>query len=91
MGKLYRPSNGSEGEWFQHQWCNRCEKDRREDRPCKILSRSMAYDIDEPGYPREWVYAENGHPMCTKFEPIESHPRNRNFRINDKRQIGLPL
>jgi len=27
-GKPYRPSNGSEGEMFQAQWCYRCERDR---------------------------------------------------------------
>lgn len=61
----FRPSNSSEGDWFMSEWCERCRKDT-EDEPCPILMASMAYGVDEPGYPAAWVTDESG-PRCTAF------------------------
>ena len=51
----YQPSNGTEGEIFQAQWCERCQKDRFESKPCGILGRTMAYEVNDRRYPKEWV------------------------------------
>lgn len=64
--KPYRPSNGSEGDWFMGNWCDRCAKDS-EDSPCPIVGASMCFDIDDLEYPREWVRDEAG-PRCTAFK-----------------------
>lgn len=79
----YRPSNGSEGDWFVGRWCERCVKAK----PCAIVGRSMAHSIGEPGYPRQWVQDDDG-PRCTAYSGKKPEPSNT---IRDKRQIGLPL
>jgi len=55
-------------------FCSHCEKDRahREDPKmmaagCDIILHVMAFDIDDPKYPKEWVQDERG-PRCTAFE-----------------------
>lgn len=66
---LYRPSNGTEGEIFMAHFCERCavaeEKDYGPE--CDILMRTMAYDVNDLGYPTEWRRDENGQPTCTAF------------------------
>jgi len=62
--KLYRPSNGTEGAGFFCDWCDYCERDKDED--CPILADSLAFDVDHPRYPREWVYGKDG-PECTAY------------------------
>jgi hypothetical protein len=73
--RLYRPSNGSEGEGFEEQWCERCERDvafraNDEGYGCLILARALAHDITDPEYPREWCQDEAGTPRCTAFVEI---------------------
>lgn len=55
------------------QWCEHCERDsayqKGDGDPCPILGRSLAHDIDDPEYPSEWAYDENGQPCCTAFVP----------------------
>ena len=68
---LYRPSNGTEGLVFQDHFCVRCIYDGDEGRVakyCDILSRTMIYEIEDPEYPREWIYDKDGQPICTAFE-----------------------
>ena len=62
----YRPSNGTEGEIFIGHFCEHCRKDLVNE-GCKIQLRTMAFDIDEPEYPREWVYGADGKPTFTAF------------------------
>lgn len=94
----WRPSNGSDGEVFRCQFCDRCEKDRYESHPCGIFTRTMIYDVDDPKYPKQWI--ENigvpwneRDPRCTAFVEIGTVPRKRSARrtISDKRQEGLLL
>lgn len=67
--KLYRPSNGMEGEGFMAQFCDRCERrGNSEDGHCQIIGDTMAFDIDSPEYPREWTYDSDGDPTCTAFK-----------------------
>lgn len=75
MGRKYRPSNGTEGEYFMEAHCYQClherwihrQKDDRDEDKCDILTRSMAFGIDDPEYPVEWTHDESGHATCTKF------------------------
>jgi len=68
----YRPSNGTEGEIFMSQWCARCSRDRarREGDAfdgCEIIFLTMAYDVDDPSYPKAWVQDDDGAPSCLEF------------------------
>lgn len=70
----YRPANGSEGDCFQAQWCERCLKDRAARagdyaNGCDILLRSLAFDIRDENYPTEWRYPVDDiwSPECTAF------------------------
>lgn len=69
----YQPSNGTEGMGFMEHWCERCERERpyyeKGEEGCEILLRSMAFGIDDPQYPSEWTYNDNGSPICTAFIP----------------------
>lgn len=90
----YRPSNGTEGEMFQAAFCENCERDRYESKPCRILSRSMAYNLGDKNYPKEWVQDATGWPgnsRCTAFVERGTVTRPVLSTIHDKRQIGLPL
>lgn len=92
--ELYRPSNGSEGDGFFSTWCRNCARDKAmsEGKPldecddnekCDLIARSMAFDVDEPGYPQEWRY-ENGHPVCKAFVPLgQPIPPERDDRTAD--------
>ena len=60
MPDLYRPSNGSEGECFESQFCERCEKDRHDD--CPIHNEVFYAHVSQ------WIYDEDGEPTCTEFE-----------------------
>ena len=72
----YRPSNGSDGELFEEDWCAKCihdaafRADYNSADGCPILGMATAVDIDDPRYPKELVEDENG-PRCKSFEPIE--------------------
>lgn len=56
-GKPYMPSNGTEGEWFESQWCADCHHDE----DCSIAI--AAYCGDQPD---EWIYRDD-KPTCTAF------------------------
>ena len=72
MPKLYQPSNGSEGMGFMNVFCDRCMFDDGvsqygEEKACTLLLSSLMYGTNDPEYPREWIYNEDGHGTCTKF------------------------
>ena len=85
VSRLYRPSNGSEGDGFMSRWCEKCVKDS-ESKPCRILGRTMAFSVDDKLYPREWIEDDNG-PRCTAFSDHVKPPLSI---VRDKRQIALP-
>lgn len=77
MAERYQPSNGTEGESFICHWCGNCARSGAPNRPddaghelmgCSITGMTMAFDVDDPEYPKEWVYGADG-PMCTAFIP----------------------
>ena len=63
-GKPFRPSNGTQGEIFESDFCDRCKRDRG----CGIRMAALMHDETESEYPKEWVYNEHGQPTCTAFE-----------------------
>lgn len=75
----YRPSNGTEGDIFMADWCEKCAlfNPDDEDKACMINLRSLAHSIDDPEYPAEWQYSDGGVPMCTAFttETDDAIPR----------------
>ena len=67
--RRYRPSNGSEGECFRAQFCDRCVRDIA-DPGCTIYFRSWLNDREDDDYPDEWTYDSEGRGVCTEFEPL---------------------
>lgn len=69
----YRPSNGTEGEIFEAQWCARCERDRAAwesddwENGCRIPANTYCFEGTDPEYPKEWIIDEQG-PRCTAFQ-----------------------
>ena len=67
----YRPSNGAEGDSFMANYCEKCAKDDIDNRVmCLIIARTMAYDVDDPKYPSEWV-RDGDEVKCTAFQERE--------------------
>jgi len=91
MTRPYRPSNGSEGLLFQHEFCDRCIQDRAaragnyED-GCPILAFALMLDIDDEGYPSEWVADGVLGGRCTAFEQDPELPAAK----DDPRTFPLP-
>lgn len=80
----YRPSNGTEGEYFRAQTCYRCVKDHDWHGPdqdggdsCPILMSAIAGEFSYPNElgPPEWSYDdERGRYECAGFEgPCACH------------------
>jgi hypothetical protein len=68
MTEKYRPSNGSEGMDFMSRFCDVCKKDNPDKMIlCPIIAATFAFNVDDPMYPKEWIYDE-GKPICTAFE-----------------------
>lgn len=76
----YRPGSGTEGACFQEKWCCNCARDKAmsegkdffecaPEEVCQIIADTYAYSVDDPKYPKEWVYGENG-PMCSAFVEV---------------------
>ena len=68
-GHLYTPSNGSEGDYFMAEWCERCAKDgyteEHPEKGCPIIVESMR-DMNPP----QWRINDDGWPMCSEFEGV---------------------
>lgn len=58
----YRPANGTEGDIFMESFCDRCVNGA----DCEIQDATMAFDVDDPEYPAEWIEDDDG-PRCTAF------------------------
>ncbi len=68
-GEPYCPSNSTSGEIFMEEFCYKCIYDNYSaDLHCGILTKTMLHNIEDPEYPKEWVYDKDGYPICTKFE-----------------------
>lgn len=100
--RKYRPSNGTEGMGFTEHFCDNCinqHPDPDNKKQCKILMRSMCYDLKDPEYPSEWTYDEQNRPTCTAFikwdwgnDGDPDDPDNPNYRPPDNpNQLCLPF
>ena len=70
-GESYQPSNGSEGMWFEGEFCDQCIHqtpicDHIKQKNCDIVLMAMLHSPGHPEYPKEWIYRD-GKPTCTKF------------------------
>lgn len=85
MSEPYRPSNGTEGCCFYAAWCEKCQRDKPmsegknfddcdEGETCQIIADTLAYDVSDPKYPKEWTYDDKGIPCCTKFLHVNAEP-----------------
>jgi hypothetical protein len=81
--KPYRPSNGTEGAWFEDRFCSNCTKDKFDEGgdSCEILGNAFCFSIDEEGYPSEWIYDDQGEPTCTALstEDIPGQTESQNI------------
>ena len=63
--RVYRPSNGTEGDFFIAAQCGNCTKQEG----CRIVLLTMRYHEDDIRYPKEWVSdADGNNPRCTARE-----------------------
>ncbi len=89
MTKPWIPSNGTGGEMFRLDWCDKCSRETTI-RECGILTRTLIYKPGERDYPKEWVADDDGwsNPRCTAFK---ARTRNglRSKRIRDRRQADM--
>ena len=53
---------------FKERWCNSCSSFAG----CKIPQLATTFDPGDPQYPKDWVVAENGNPMCLAFRPFDN-------------------
>lgn len=70
MSEKYRPSNGTEGMLFMSNFCDNCKHmpiDPDAPDQCEIQLYAMAFGINKPEYPKEWIY-KDGEPTCTAFK-----------------------
>jgi hypothetical protein len=78
MSKPYRPSNGTEGEWFINSFCDLCWNDRNED--CPILAASFLGQVPE------WIEEDDGTiQRCTQYTLKEP----KEFPEDAKKQLQL--
>jgi len=100
--RKYRPSNGTEGMWFEDKFCMNCINcDPNPDgkKQCMIMMRAFMHDTNEPQYPTEWVYDENNKPTCTAWVKWDwgndgdpDNPDNPNHRPpEDPNQLCMPF
>ena len=72
MSESYRPSNGTEGMAFIERFCDRCVKSEgdkeKQQSGCEILMLTMMFSLDDPEYPKEWIYDTDDDTCCTAFE-----------------------
>ena len=80
----YRPSNGTEGDWFMSEFCFKCAAFNI----CKILPATMAFDVDHPKYPKQWIRDEEDGVECTSFVDAEEVKRKA---YHCKKTLELPL
>lgn len=75
-GKIFMPSNGTEGMVFCDAFCDRCIHEKfshtqnHNDAKCDIYNRSIIYwyEPENPEYPKEWRFNDEGWPVCTAWQ-----------------------
>lgn len=80
--ELFQPSNGTHGDIFMSEFCYRCSKSPHNPdakNQCMIVLATMAYDKEDPEYPKQWRYV-NGKPTCTSFKSREEFNLERRLK-----------
>lgn len=75
-GKPYRPSSGTEGYEFEAAWCERCDHYRPMRDDSNIFDCTQGHltaawgadGVDDPLYPKAWVYNAKGKPSCSDWK-----------------------
>ncbi|MEH6474458.1 MAG: hypothetical protein V7727_02160 [Sneathiella sp.] len=86
--KKYRPSNGSEGDWFFGTYCQHCVREAG-NKNCSIFGRTLFHGIEEKEYPSEWRYDEDDNPICTAFNDRDKAKQKR--VVKQKPVDDLPM
>lgn len=99
--RLYRPSNGTEGEGFTSSYCDNCihqNPDPEAGKNCEILLSTLCYSPNEKEYPTQWHYDALGHPTCSDHvnwnwdddgDPDDPDNPNKPPDPPDPRQLNL--
>ena len=61
MPVKFYPYSIVEEEFFTNLWCDNCQKKA----DCSIIF--YAFQVSDPGHPKEWYYDSNGQPACSAF------------------------
>lgn len=86
VGQKWRPSNGTEGEMFQSNYCSDCDR-WDEETGCPIAAATFSLDKGDPEYPQEWQIGSDGQPTCSAFnDPDAADPRQLDMFV--ARPIG---
>lgn len=88
--RLYQPSNGTEGDIFLSKFCYQCIKfphSHDAKNQCQISLDSMAWDIRDPEYPKQWRYVD-GRPVCAAFKSREEFNAERRLKRKASRIIA---
>jgi len=103
-GEKFRPSNGTEGCFFEDKFCSQCRNEKfmhtqdTNDKQCDILNDALTFDLDEEKYPKEWTYDEAGDPTCTAYvhkvwefdiNGKETNPEEEEEETLDPNQLDL--
>ncbi len=78
-GELFRPPNGTDGMIFSEAFCEQCIHERwihhqdenREKDKCEIWSNVLIFDVSDNEYPPEWIFNEEGWPVCTNWQKFD--------------------
>lgn len=68
----YRPSNGTEGEWFMERWCYSCMD--LDGFACPIIAATLGVRPGDEGYPDEWRQDGPAGPRCTAYRENPDDP-----------------
>lgn len=70
-GQTWMPSNGTEGMYFEEAFCSKCIHEKfmhtqdHADKQCEVLNQAL---LNAPLPIKEWVYSDEGWPICTEWK-----------------------
>lgn len=91
-GESFQPSNGTEGMVFCDSFCDQCihqNPNPESNKHCDILMMTMCYDPRDKEYPKEWVYSQEGWPICTSWQKWDWDDGNPDDPDNPKAPIPV--
>ncbi len=86
MPDLYRPSNATEGEWFESNWCCKCQKEDVDTEVfCGIHTLTLGYGVEDKEYPVNGsteMTALNALPLSRKKAQRADVPTRKTCSVN---------